>query len=143
MFSKSCQYAIKAMIYVAQKSKGGSRVSVKDIAAGIDAPIPFTAKILQELSRRRLVHSVKGPHGGFYLDTNENQVAIADIVRAIDGEVIYNDCVLGLKKCSEKNPCPVHFEYKDIKRKLIRMIENKTINDFKNDLDQGIYQLKL
>ena len=131
------------MIYVAQKSKGGSRVSVKDIAAGIDAPIPFTAKILQELSRRRLVHSVKGPHGGFYLETNESQVAIADIVRAIDGDVIYNDCVLGLKKCSEKNPCPVHFEYKDIKRKLIRMIENKTINDFKNDLDLGIYQLKL
>ena len=131
------------MIYVAQISKEGSRVSVKDIATGIDAPIPFTAKILQELGRRRLVRSVKGPNGGFYLDTSENPIAIADIVRAIDGDVIYDDCVLGLKKCSEKNPCPVHFEYKDIKRKLIKMIENKTINDFKNDLDNGIYQLKL
>ncbi len=55
MFSKSCEYAIKAMIFVAQKSKDRARVSVKDIAKSTDAPEHFIAKIMQELGRKRLV----------------------------------------------------------------------------------------
>ena len=125
MFSKSCEYAIKAMIFVAQKSKEEARVGVKDIAKGINAPEHFIAKILQELSRKNLVQSIKGPNGGFYLEKVDFKTSLADIVKAIDGDKIYNDCVLGLKACSQKNPCPVHNEYKEIKKNLIAMIEKK------------------
>ena len=142
MFSKSCEYAIKAMIFVAQKSKNETRVGVKEIAKGIDSPEHFIAKIMQDLSRRKLVHSVKGPHGGFYMDKEDLKSSISDIVKAIDGEKVYTDCALGLKACSEKSPCPVHFEYKEIKKNLIKMIENKTIGDFNEKLDSGKYFLK-
>jgi Rrf2 family protein len=142
MFSKSCEYAIKAMIFVAQKSKDETRVSVKDIAKGTDAPEHFIAKIMQDLSRRKLIHSVKGPNGGFYMDANDLKNSISDIVKAIDGDSIYSDCVLGLKACSEKNPCPVHFEYKEIKKNLIKMIEHSTIGEFNEKLDSGKFFLK-
>ena len=142
MFSKSCEYAIKAMIFVAQKSKAETRVGIKEIAAGTDAPEHFMAKIMQDLSRRKLIHSVKGPNGGFYLDSADMKNSIADIVKAIDGDVIYKDCVLGLKVCSEKNPCPVHFEYKEIKKNLIKMIEESTLTDFNEKLASGKYFLK-
>jgi Rrf2 family protein len=142
MFSKSCEYAVKAMIFVAQKSKDDVRVSITDIAKGTDAPAHFMAKIMQDLSRKRLVQSIKGPNGGFYMDQKDYKSSIADIVRAIDGDGIYTDCVLGLKACSEKNPCPIHFEYKEIKKNLIKMIENNTIGEFNEKLDTGKFFLK-
>jgi len=142
MFSKSCEYAIKAMIFVAQKSKDEVRVGVKEIATGIDAPEHFIAKILQDLGKKKLVNSVKGPNGGFYMDKLNLTSSIADVVKAIDGDSIYKDCVIGLKLCSEKNPCPVHFEFKEIKRNLISMLEENTIADFNEKLDTGKFFLK-
>jgi len=142
MFSKSCEYAIKAMIFVAQKSKDETRVGLKEIAKGTDSPEHFVAKIMQELSRKKLIHSVKGPNGGFYMDKEDLKTSIADIIKAIDGDKLYLDCVLGLKACSEKNPCPVHFEFKEIKKKIIKMIENNTIGDFNEKLDTGKFFLK-
>ena len=141
MFSKTCEYGIKAMIFVAQKSKDGSRVGLKDIAKGTAAPEHFIAKILQELVRKKLVHSIKGPNGGFYMDQFDLKTSLADIVRALDGNAIYTDCVLGLKTCNEKKPCPVHEQYKDIKKELIKMIEENTIGDFNNKLDSGKFFL--
>jgi Rrf2 family protein len=142
MFSKSCEYAIKAMIFVAQKSKDELRVGIKEIAKGTDSPEHFIAKIMQELGRKNLVHSMKGPNGGFYMDKTDLQSSIADIVKAIDGDGIYKKCVLGLKDCSEKRPCPVHFQFKEIKKNLISMIENNTIGEFNERLDTGNFFLK-
>ncbi|WP_395057269.1 RrF2 family transcriptional regulator [Flavobacterium sp.] len=142
MFSKSCEYAIKAMIFVAQKSKDELRVGVKEIAKGIDAPEHFIAKILQDLGKKNLLNSVKGPNGGFYLDRINLKCSIADVVKAIDGDGIYKDCVIGLKLCSEKNPCPVHFEFKEIKKNLITMLEDNTIANFNEKLDTGKFFLK-
>ena len=70
MFSKTCEYAIRAMIFIAQKSKDGSRVRIKEIAKGIDSPEHFIAKILQDLGKKKLLQSIKGPNGGFFLTTH-------------------------------------------------------------------------
>lgn len=61
MFSKTCEYAIRALIYIAQKSKDGNRIGIKEIASGIDSPEYFIAKILQDLSRKNFVQSAKLP----------------------------------------------------------------------------------
>ncbi|MBL7925300.1 MAG: Rrf2 family transcriptional regulator [Bacteroidia bacterium] len=142
MFSKSCEYAIKAMIFIAQKSQPETRISIKEIAGGIGAPEHFIAKILQELSRKKLLHSIKGPNGGFYLTKADYKTSLADIVKVMDGDKIYNVCVLGLKSCSPKNPCPVHDEYKEIKKNLISMIEKNTIGTFNQKLHSGKLHLK-
>ena len=68
MFSKACEYGIKATIYIAMQSMQNSRVSLKDIAKEIDSPVAFTAKILQQLARNKIVESVKGPTGGFQIE---------------------------------------------------------------------------
>ena len=141
MFSKTCEYGIRAMIFVAQKSREGSRISLKEIAKGTGAPEHFIAKIMQELSRKKMVRSIKGPNGGFYMQPEEMQVSLADIVTTLDGRGIYNDCVMGLKACNEKTPCPIHHQYKDIKKALIEMIEENTIGDFNSKLDSGKYFL--
>lgn len=142
MFSKSCEYAIKAVICISQKSREGGRVGVKEIAKSIDAPEHFIAKILQDLSRKRVIQSMKGPNGGFFLEQADLKTSLAKIVKAIDGDKIYDECVLGLKACSHKNPCPVHYEYVEIKKNIIAMLEKNTIENFNEVIDSGKYFLK-
>ena len=110
MFSKTCEYAIRAMIFIAQKTSKGSKVGIKEIAKGIDSPEFFIAKILQDLSKRGLLQSSKGPNGGFYLDETSRKCTVADIVKAIDGDKIFTGCGLGLAECSEERPCPIHHD---------------------------------
>ena len=142
MFSKACEYGIRAMMYIAQKSKEGKRVGIKEISNGIDSPEPFMAKILQELSRKGLVLSIKGPNGGFYMEAIHKRISLADIVCAIDGNQLFEGCGLGLKACNEKRPCPIHYEFKALRTKLKSMLESTQIEEFTENLEKGLSYLK-
>lgn len=127
MFSRACEYAIRAVLYIAIKSKDGSRLGIKEIAKEIDSPVPFTAKILQTLSREGIIASVKGPRGGFYLRPGARPVPLAAIVKAIDGTDPLLACVIGLKECSDRYPCPIHNEVKAYKERLRHALMEKSI----------------
>jgi Rrf2 family iron-sulfur cluster assembly transcriptional regulator len=139
-FTKACEYGIRATIYISQQSMIDSRASLKDISKEIDSPEAFTAKILQMLVKHNIITSVKGSMGGFQIDQKKiKKIKLADIVYAIDGESIDKICVIGLKKCSEIHPCPVHHKYKHIKKDFLAMLEStklfemsERINFFKN-----------
>ena len=135
MFSKTCEYALRALIYITQQTKEGGRIGIKDIASGIDSPEYFIAKILQDLSRKGFVQSAKGPTGGFYLDDISLNRSLADIVKEMDGDKIFTGCALGLKECSETHPCPVHNEFKHIRNNLQKMLNEMKIGDFVNQLE--------
>jgi len=142
MFSKTCEYAIRALIFIAQQSKDGSKISIKDIALGIDSPEHFIAKILQQLSRKGFVKSIKGPNGGFYMEEEELRITLADIVKEMDGDRLFNGCGLGLKECSESHPCPIHNDFKLIKENLLIMLKSSQIRFFVENLDQKLTFLK-
>ena len=142
MFSKTCEYAIRAMIFIAQKSKDGNRVGIKEIAKGIASPEHFIAKILQDLSRRGLVQSAKGPNGGFYLDKLSLNYSLADIVKAVDGDKVFSGCGLGLSYCSETRPCPIHHEFKKIRTDMYQMLEAAKLNDLHEQLEKKVSYLK-
>jgi Rrf2 family protein len=142
MFSKTCEYAIRAMLFLAQKSEHTNKLGIGEISKGIDAPAHFLAKILQDLSRKKLVQSIKGPNGGFYLDESLRRTTLADIVIAIDGDNLFTGCGLGLKICSEKNPCPLHDEFKAIRKKIYSMLESATVVEFNMELIKGLTHLK-
>ena len=142
MFSKTCEYAIRALIFIAQKSKDGSRISIKDISSGIDSPEYFSAKILQDLSRKGFVQSAKGPNGGFYMDDANLEQSVADIVREIDGDKLFSGCGLGLKECSEDHPCPIHNDFKHIRQEIKTMLEESRIQLFVENLDLKLTFLK-
>lgn len=138
MFSKACEYGIRATIYIALQSLQDKRVSLKDIARKIDSPEAFTAKILQHLAKNNIVDSVKGPLGGFEIEKKKmNTVKLSNIVSAIDGEGIYRGCALGLKVCNEKQPCPVHNQFNIIRNDLKEMLESTSIRDLALGLKDG------
>ena len=142
MFSKTCEYAIRAMIFIAQKTSKGSKVGIKEISKGIDSPESFIAKILQDLSKRGLLQSTKGPNGGFYMDEGSRNCSIADIVRAIDGDKIFSGCGLGLAECSEDHPCPIHHDFKSVRKQIYMMLEKAKINDFNEKIESRLAFLK-
>lgn len=143
MFSKACEYAIRATIYITVQSNLDRRVGLKDIAKEINSPEAFTAKILQQLSREGIIDSVKGPTGGFTMSKkNIEKVKLSDIVSAIDGDSIYEGCGLGLKKCSESHPCPVHDKFKIIRRELKAMLESTSLMELSVGMECGLTFLK-
>jgi Rrf2 family protein len=138
MFSKTCEYAIRAMIFIAQKSKTGNKTGIKEIAQKISAPEYFIAKILQDASRKGLVQSLKGPSGGFYMEEELMECSLADIVKAVDGDKLFNGCGLGLKTCSETKPCPIHNEFKIVRKDIYNMLQNAKIGEFSNQLNKKL-----
>lgn len=143
MFSKACEYGIKASVYIAVQSNEGNRVSLKDIAKEIDSPKAFTAKILQQLAKSNIIDSIKGPAGGFEIHKKKlDKIKLSHIVAAIDGESIYKGCGLGLKECSAKKPCPVHDKFKTIRSELKKMLEGTSLLDLALELKEGTTFLK-
>ena len=133
MFSKACEYALRATLFITQRS-GEKKLSVEEIAANIDAPKPFTAKILQQLIKGDVISSAKGPNGGFYLsDKAKNQPAWNVLVAMGESERIMK-CVMGLAECSDKKPCPMHMHYKLIKQQLIQLFNDTTIGNLAADM---------
>lgn len=137
MFSKACEYAIRAALYISVKSIDGSKLGIKEIAKEIDSPEHFTAKILQTLSREGVISSIKGPNGGFFLDPKSKPIPLHAIVKAIDGDDILNSCSLGLKQCSDKFPCPIHNEIKVYKEKIRDIMKEKTLQHLSIELASG------
>src|SRR5690606_13460243 len=137
MISKSCKYAIRASVFVASKVNEDIKLSVKEIAAEIEAPAAFTGKILQTLNKRRIITSLKGPYGGFFIEKYQLDTPILEIVNAIDGLAVFKECVMGLHQCSDEHPCPMHFEYSKTRSALLNSFSKTTIGNLANKLSFG------
>lgn len=138
MFSKATEYALRATIYIAKMATEEKKLGIVEISTAIDSPQSFTAKILQSLTKdNKIVMSVRGPNGGFYLTEKSKKLPVRSILEAMDEDEVLEKCVLGLNKCSETKPCPMHAQYKSIKQQLIRLFETKTIQQLANDIKEG------
>jgi Rrf2 family protein len=143
MFSKACEYSIRATIYVAAQSLNDQRASLKAIAKEIGSPEAFTAKIMQHLVRTDIMFSVMGPTGGFQMDKNRiDEVKLSMVVNAVDGDSIYRGCGLGLPKCDASRPCPVHDKFAKIRDELQEMLEDTSIYELATGLEVGMTYLK-
>lgn len=130
MFSKTCEYGIRATIYLASLADKNQKASLEEIAAEIDSPVSFTSKILQRLTKNGLLISVKGASGGFKIDKNQLvNIKLWQIVAAIDGDNIYTGCGLGLKFCNAQKPCPLHEKFASIRNQLRDMLENTSLQE--------------
>ena len=138
MFSKATEYALRATIYIAQKSSEEKKLGIEEIAKAIDSPKSFTAKIMQSLTKdNKVVRSVRGPNGGFYQTDKERKLSLRVVLKVMGEDEMLDKCVLGLKKCSEVNPCPMHFQYKPIKHEMMKMFVEKTIQQLADEMNDG------
>jgi Rrf2 family iron-sulfur cluster assembly transcriptional regulator len=133
IFSRQCEYALQAVLYLALQSPE-KMTPIKDLARQLDIPSPFLAKILQNLTRQGLLASLKGPSGGFALARPAKDITLFHIVKAVDGDDFMNNCVLGFPDCSGKNPCSVHERWAGVRESIYDMLVGKNIAQMAKDM---------
>ena len=137
MFSKTANYAIRALIYIHSVSIHEERVDLTSIAQKIGAPQYFMAKIMQKLVKAGLVSSIKGPHGGFYVTPKQHKVRAIEVISLFEDNEFLTGCALGLPYCSDSNPCPVHHQYASIRTQILNWLRNVSIRELGEKLKNG------
>ena len=135
IYSRSAEYAIRAFVHLAQVPEGKYQM-VKNIAEQEDIPAHFLAKILQQLARKGLLRSSKGPTGGFSLRVPASDVTMLDIVEALDGLQDYQRCASGLAECTDEMPCSMHDSWKALRQRIMDYLGGNTIADLAKALDE-------
>ncbi len=133
MLSNSCRYGIRAVIYLAKRYPDKSNVGIREISGDLKLPMPFLAKILQQLAKHKILNSTKGPNGGFSILKKPESITLLEIVKIIDGEGLFKNCIIHDGSCSEvkhsKKTCPVHDDYQSIRTGLVTLFKTKTIGE--------------
>ncbi|HUH33445.1 MAG TPA: Rrf2 family transcriptional regulator [Daejeonella sp.] len=141
MLSFTCKTAIKAVIYLASRSALGEKAGIKETAEHINASEHTIGKILQTLARQGLINSLKGPSGGFYINEQQQEQPIINIVETIEGKQIFKDCGLGLSQCNASHPCPIHDEYKVARDLIENLFRVKKVRDLTDPVTHGLAYL--
>lgn len=137
MLSKSCVYALRSIVFIAYQASPDSKLGIKMIAEELDLPTPYLGKILQQLAKHKVIQSVKGPNGGFYLSEDNKKVPLLKIIEVVDGLSFFTNCGLGLKSCSDDHPCPLHDDFKVYRDGLLGLFNSKKVSDLVVSVKDG------
>ncbi len=137
MLSKSTEYAIRALVFVQLRNWEQKRPGVTEIAQEIEAPEAYTAKILQTLTKNKLVDSMKGRGGGFFFSDNQSNLTLFDVIHVVEGDDCFHKCAFGLKQCNNENPCPLHEKYKGVRDGFFEIVKTETIKSLSEKILHG------
>ncbi len=143
MLSNTSKYAIRAVIYLALYATAEKKKGLKEISSDLGIPTPFLGKILQMLSRQKILDSSKGPHGGFALKKAAVDISIMDIVDIIDGSDAFNLCLIRTETCSEDNPCSLHDAVEGYRKGLRTTLITETIADLVSEFRKGNERIRI
>jgi len=123
------------MIYMALNGEPDIKIGIKRISGDLGIPAPFLAKILQVLAKHKLLTSTKGPNGGFGLIKNPQKISLYEIVTVIDGNDIFDKCLISDRSCNDENiPCPLHNNYETIRIELRNFFQLQNIGSLSRDI---------
>ena len=128
LYSKTAKYAVLALAEVALRD-AQHPVPTKEIAEAASAPYPLLAKIVGHLRRAGLLVAARGKQGGIVLAVPAAQITIKDVVLALDGPAILNDCPLNLEPCNCGKVCSLHPIWKPARDAVVEFLERTTIED--------------
>ncbi|MFA8341764.1 MAG: Rrf2 family transcriptional regulator [Rhodothermaceae bacterium] len=138
IFSKKCELGLQAVLFLSAQNQS-MRFNASEISKNLKVPKEFVSKVLQLLTYKGIVGSQKGKNGGFFLAKKPEDVKLIEIVEAIDGLDMFNNCVLGFKDCGCGNPCPVHNKWGKLRDKTFKMLSEEDLGQLlkktKNKID--------
>ncbi len=127
IYSQATTYSLEALAYLASAPKNAT-IKVRDLAKTLSIPEYFLGKLLSQLVKKRFVKSSKGPTGGFSLAVDPYKITLYRILAAIDSlSVLEEQCVMGLKKCSDETPCALHDSWVHFKKDAIKRSQELTL----------------
>jgi Rrf2 family protein len=142
MLARNTIYAIRALVYIQLKNWEDLRPGVSEIAREIEAPEAYLAKILQILTRRRIINSRKGRGGGFDFPDDQDTPTLYPVILVMEGDACFKKCGFGFKDCNDVNPCPLHEHYIKIRENLLILAQSETIASISRKIVDGKAFLK-
>ena len=139
IFSRQCEYALQAVVFLALR-KETTHLSIKELTRNLHIPYHFLGKILQDLTRKGLLSSLKGPTGGFALAMSAKEITLFHVVEAIDGADFTRNCVMGFPECSSKNPCAMHSQWSDLRDGIYAMLVSKSVAELAEEMRKPQYR---
>lgn len=127
IFSTTTGYALRVLTSMPED---GSYRFAKDLAGQLALPGPYLAKILKLLARHGILHSIRGPRGGFRLVRPTHRITLGDVVSALDDRDPMSGCVLGLADCEYLGEgCPLHGVCSEVRASRQETLSMVTIRD--------------
>jgi Rrf2 family protein len=142
--SRSSEYAIRALTYLAQ-NRDGFRLA-KDMADALGIPAPFLGKVLQPLVSRGVLHSQRGRNGGFKLALPPEEISLFHVVDSQESLGRARQCFLGQAECTDERACPLHDYWKNASSTFTSRMADTTLADllrFCEDRPHSGYPLPL
>ncbi|MEP7375225.1 MAG: Rrf2 family transcriptional regulator [Chitinophagaceae bacterium] len=129
IFSKSFGYALRGILYVAIMTEKKEKIQLDEIAEKLTVPRYFLGKIMNRLAKEGVLTSEKGPGGGFSINNKTRKTSLLELVKITGDSELFDSCVLRLRKCNSKNPCPLHHEIETLRNQWHRLLAETTVND--------------
>ncbi len=121
-------YAIRGIVYLAEKPM--DKISLlSEIAAAVDVPQTFLAKIFQQFSKSGIVKSFRGTGGGFLLARTPDKITLLEVVEAVEGPLLINRCMVGPGECARDSFCTVHPVWRNVQDRIRTMLSEVTLKD--------------
>ncbi len=128
LFSETVRYALLALAYLAQKEK--KLIKVNEISERQNVPKAFLSKIFHTLAKKKILHSYKGPMGGFSLREDPKKISLYQVVEALGEEDTYQRCIIRPGSCEEyEDPCPIHTKWEPVKESILNFLHKVSIQD--------------
>lgn len=122
------EYAIRGIVYLA--GQPADKVCLLgDIAAAVEVPATFLAKIFQQFSKIGLVKSYRGTGGGFMLGRLPENITLLEVVEAVEGPIVPNRCVISESECHRSVFCNVHPVWKNIQGQVCGILKGVTLKE--------------
>lgn len=128
MISRSSEYAIRALTFLAQQADGRHHLA-RDMAERLGIPAPFLGKVLQPLVGRGVLRSQRGRSGGFRLARPADEIRLIEVVESQERLSPAPACVLGQATCDAEHACPMHELWFDIASSFRAKLERTTLRD--------------
>lgn len=126
MLSQTCEYALRAVAYIAVHGADGP-VLAKDVAQKTRVPLKYLQKVLRDLVRAGILRSARGIGGGFQLGRPPKAIRLAEVVAPFDNSAQRLLCPFGNFDCRAVNPCPLHRPWQRVMRPYLRFMETTTL----------------
>lgn len=126
MISKTAEYALRAVLFIAKESERGP-VRANELARVLGVPANYLSKILHTMARAGLLTSGRGPRGGFQLAKAADETLLADVLEALDPSLLRSDCLLGNPVCSDEEACAVHHKWKGLRDPICEFFRGTTV----------------
>jgi Rrf2 family iron-sulfur cluster assembly transcriptional regulator len=128
MLSKTAQYALRALVYLAGQDPQRS-VLAREIASKTGVPLHYLSRILRDAVREGLLESARGVGGGFRLARPANRIKLFDALLPFDDILNRSRCPFGQPRCHDDHPCGFHEYWKPIAQSYRRMLDQTTLGD--------------